>query len=158
MKSNKFNLDWQITRVRAKLSKKYEDKISIVKNYIETNTTVEALDRVINWVNSFLGDSKYVCEIVMFKEFLNTLNYKQNEIEFNDFSKYDNDIKYKLLIDLLKRNKKWLQNGYRHSQQNEFILNLFNSINDRDLESLYNDYNQSHMDSYYIKNTHKFIY
>lgn len=160
MKSNKFVLDWQVDRVEAKNTKSFDKKVKIIKAYVLNNKTVESHDRALNWANSFLGRYSKIEEIKNFKLFLNELKYKSNEGEIiNDFNSYNDKIKIKVLKDLLLRNKKWLVKGYRHENQNKFIVELFKSFKDNKIiDLLYKKYKEEYEGSFNIVNSHKFLF
>jgi len=160
MKSNKYNIDWQIARIKAKRAKSFSEKTDIVREYISNNKTVEALDRAKNWSNSFLGKYKDYQEIKDFKVFLSNLHYTVEETDVtNDFINADKKIMKALLKDLLQRNSKWLKKGYRHKDQNIFIMDLFAAFEWKEINNLmWCTYIKELNNSFNIENTHKFMF
>tara|TARA_R110000824_G_scaffold62061_5_gene164569 strand:- start:4833 stop:5240 length:408 start_codon:yes stop_codon:yes gene_type:complete len=47
---NKFNIRWQLVRVKAKKIKDVENKIEFVLNFLKKNNSKENFGRIINWL------------------------------------------------------------------------------------------------------------
>ena len=47
---NKFNISWQLVRVKAKKIKDVENKIEFVLNFLKKNNSKENFGRIINWL------------------------------------------------------------------------------------------------------------
>ena len=52
MKINKFNIRWQIVRVRARKLKNPKDKIELVLKFLKANNNIYNLGRVLNWLKT----------------------------------------------------------------------------------------------------------
>jgi len=50
MSVNKFSIDWQICRVRARSIKDVDNKIKFVISFLETYRSKENVERVLNWL------------------------------------------------------------------------------------------------------------
>ena len=51
MSVNKFSIDWQICRVRARSIKDVDNKIKFVISFLETYRSKENVERVLNWLS-----------------------------------------------------------------------------------------------------------
>ena len=47
---NKFNISWQLVRVKARKVKNVENKIEFVLNFLKKNNSKENFGRIINWL------------------------------------------------------------------------------------------------------------
>jgi len=50
MKTNKFNIHWQITRVNAKSLKDVRQKVDYVMDFLYSNKNIHNYNRVMNWL------------------------------------------------------------------------------------------------------------
>ena len=50
MRSNKFNIHWQIVRVKARSIKDVDAKVDFVMDFLNSNKNVHNKDRVSNWL------------------------------------------------------------------------------------------------------------
>jgi hypothetical protein len=132
---DKYQIDWQIVRARAKKLKDYAEKISLVKDFILSNTTIENIERASNWANmSVLGyKSKNIQAAAAFTNFVCYLdeNFEdaENEVFENDFTKYKFEDLEMLLKDLKSRKFDFQYNGVPKAQE-MFVEELENYILD----------------------------
>lgn len=86
---NKFNTAWQDVRERAKKIKNVDDKIKLVKNFLEDNPSKENLGRVSNWTRmTKLGYKNSSPELAQkFEDYLDYLEANKDK-----FSEEDKDI------------------------------------------------------------------
>ena len=47
---NKFNISWQLVRVKARKIKDVENKIEFVLNFLKKNNSKENFSRIVNWL------------------------------------------------------------------------------------------------------------
>lgn len=105
---NKYNLKWQIVRVRVKDFNDVSSKLKEVLYFYEHNDSRENLERVLNWAKMTKLSYRYFSDKELFDKLI---NYLEKEKKKNDFSK-DSDIDFEsvhtdvlegLYKDLLKR-------------------------------------------------------
>ena len=132
---DKYQIDWQIVRARAKKLKDYAEKISLVREFIQNNTTIENIERASNWANmSVLGyKNKNIQAAAAFTNFVCYLdeNFEDavNEVFENDFTKYKLEDLEILLKDLKSRKFDFQYNGVPKAQE-MFVEELENYILD----------------------------
>lgn len=163
MISNKFLVDWQITRLRCK-NQPLEERIILLKTYFKNNKTIEGRDRILNYLKSIKILKIFNNLIIEDEE--NTykiLNLEKENIDIENFNikeltNLSNSFIIDLHIDLYKRNEKWLKKGYYHRDQNLFMDLLLTK-----LEKIPEKYNREklfelRLRSSFIKNTYTFIF
>ena len=152
---SKYNLLWQLTRVKNKKEKSLKNKLDNVISFLYNYPSFDNKDRVLNYLNGLeLG----------YKDFLSRDTVRRCYIQACKFipTKKDTDISVKgidtvdllfLYNDLYKRNEQWLKNNYRHKEQNRFLKKLYKELRQRDIKVGKN------FDIIPIgKSRHKFIY
>lgn len=130
----KYDPDWQIIRVKVKgPTVGLEDKLKIVSQYYNRNKTVDAWERVVNWLEGLSmgyrssGDNQAISRIATEISFYNGIkpSAKQERLAADTLvsrlSMYPYSERVQLWRDLFDRNKKWLNKGYRHVEHNEFM-------------------------------------
>lgn len=88
-RTNKFQIDWQIVRVKAKSIKDVALKIVLVKKFLIDNPSRENYDRVKNWatMTSYAYKDLYKKDLfIEFLVFMETLTYDKPDLD-NDFSR-----------------------------------------------------------------------
>lgn len=133
--TDKYQIDWQIVRARAKKLNDYNEKISLVKEFILSNTTIENIERASNWANmSVLGyknsNTQAAATFANFVCYLDE-NFEDavNEVFENDFSKYSFADLERLLKDLKSRKFNFQYNGVPKVQE-MFVEEIENYILD----------------------------
>lgn len=107
VRTNKFNIKWQIVRTDARDIKDPGKKLSFVLNFLKQNPNKQNYDRVLNWVKmtgvAYKGDDRAKFE----KEYddLKTKSddYDREESDDNDLSKISTSELKKVYNDLSKR-------------------------------------------------------
>lgn len=92
MKINKFNISWQMTRLRARNEKTIEKKIAIVKEYLRNNKNVFDFNRALNWSHMtilwYKEDKRevfYEFEEWMY-DYTDSLKEEDNTSKFEDYT------------------------------------------------------------------------
>lgn len=158
MKKNisfKYNLLWQLTRVKNKKEKSLKNKLDNVVSFLHNYPSVDNKDRILNYLNGLeLG----------YKDLLSRDTVRRCYIQVSKFkpTEKDTDVSVKIIDtsdllflynDLYKRNEQWLKNNYRHKGQNEFLEKLYEELRSRDVKV------DKNFDTIPIgKSRHKFIY
>jgi hypothetical protein len=130
---NKFNLSWQLTRVKARKIKDVDKKIDFVLFYLENNKNCHNLDRVSNWLRmtslaysnrsafnkalQYIEDTKY-----------NYLSTDDNIVNVDNVSKEDILM---VLKDLNKRKYNFRFNGKIPEDHKRFVEDLTSHLNCR---------------------------
>jgi len=132
MPVNKFHIDWQIVRVKARTIKNVDDKILFVKTFLIENNSYENKMRVKNW--AIMTRMGYRIQSIkqLFTEFLVWIDsYSYDKLDLpNDFSKHDFDDLLKVHKDLSKR-----KYGFQYSKVPTSHINFM-----RNLESYIESY------------------
>jgi len=106
VRTNKFNIAWQIARTNAKSIKDVDKKIQYVISFLDQNPSKENYDRVLNWVKmtgvAYKGEDRKKFETTTSKLESNKGNYQGADNE-NDLSKVDTANLKKVHKDLSKR-------------------------------------------------------
>ena len=151
---NKYNLNWQLTRVQnRKLN--LTDKLHKIRIFLSAYPSPENKERVLNYLLGLEKGYKTIEQRAMVRSTYNFLKDKQCneadvEINIENVETKDLILLYK---DLFKRNEKWLNNNYRHEDQNKFLEFLYKELSKRG-EKL-----DKNFDIYPIgKNKQKFLY
>ena len=170
----KYNLKWQMVRSRIKgPNTSLDDKIEAVNNYYNSEKTVDAYERVLNYLEGLqLGykgkDQKavnFINTVIMNYKTINTENLIKEPngfITFEDASKYSFEERYNLWKDLFLRNKKWLEKGYIQKEINDFMDVLY-QLFQQNKEKLGSSYSfekleQLRNNAAGKENTHKFFF
>ncbi len=120
---DKYQIDWQIARARAKKLNDFEEKIVLVKEFVLSNKTIENLERAQNWANmTVLGYKKHnmqaAAAFTNFAMYLDDLfEDAEHEVFENDFSKYSFADLEMLLKDLKSRKFDFQYNGVPKAQE-----------------------------------------
>lgn len=99
MKTNKFNIHWQITRTRARQIKDVPEKIAFVLKFLKNNKNTFNVVRVLNWLEmTKLGYSKTPQVNSQFEDAIKQI--KQNPQAYANVDN-DNDLKNIATADLV---------------------------------------------------------
>ena len=91
MNTNKFQIDWQIVRLRAKQIKDAAEKAGLVEEFLKANLTIENKERVLNWAKMTAygyGDTPEAYILTALYNKIEDLEVTEAEVYSNDFSKY----------------------------------------------------------------------
>lgn len=165
MKSNKYILKWQITRVLAKKTKNIDTKIFIIKKYFRTYPCADDKDRVLNWIQgTILGykDPIIKSKLQEFQTYIEETQVLSLEFLDSNFGDYNTKTLIELVKDLYKRNEKWTSKGYIHKAQIEFLTKLYNFLEEQKI-ILPLSFNRTNFEQdikigSLIPNTHQFLY
>ena len=137
----KYNLKWQLVRVRIKGSKvSFDDKIEAVLNYLEEEESLQAWERVYNYLEGLergykSSSDEYKMDVI--RGILSQLKTAKENLELkieeeDDWDCFSDEgvkkIGIKLYKDLFLRSKKWLEGGYIHKEQEAFIDKLHDAL------------------------------
>ena len=129
---NKYNLNWQLTRVQNK-KLNLSDKLYKIRIFLSAYPSLENKERVLNYLKGLELGYKTIQERSMVHSTYNLLKEKQcNEldVDINIENVETKDLKI-LYKDLYNRNQKWLDNNYRHEEQNTFLEKLYTELEKR---------------------------
>ena len=98
MRSNKFNIHWQIVRVKARSIKDVDAKVDFVMDFLNSNKNVHNKDRVSNWLKmtSYAYKDRSAFDVEINGDFI------LEDLD-NDLSKVDLDNLKLVFKDLSKR-------------------------------------------------------
>jgi hypothetical protein len=137
MKSNditKYDLDWQIARVKQKDHKTIEDKLEAITEYFFAHLNKADRERVLNYLvglsMAYKGEDRLT--ILQVKDELAQIPVSNENRYSVDLDKYSDDEIDRLAKDLFVRTKKWLDKGYDNREINEFLLLLYSHIDAED--------------------------
>lgn len=108
MRVNKFNASWQLCRVQAKKIKNVDEKISLVREYLNNNKNIYDKQRVENWAKTTMLAFNQDDVKSKFKEMLRDINC-------DDYSNVDND---STLRDLSKKEITLIYNDLKQRKYN----------------------------------------
>ena len=162
----KYNLKWQCIRASVKGSKvNLEDKIATVMNYLVDEKTVDAKERVLNWLEGLqMGyrnkNQGAVDRINDQIDFVKQISYELNEVNDIDINVVDTETLQKVYKDLAKRSERWLVKGYVHKEQESFLDMINDELIKRDSElvTLAEKICDLREAALIIENTHKFFF
>lgn len=109
---NKFQIDWQIVRLRAKKQKSVTAKIDLVLEFMIANATKQNQVRVLNWLTmTNIGYKRVFKEL--FEEAMEAVNQLRVSAveEANDFERYEEEELEALLKDLNSRKYDYQYSG-----------------------------------------------
>lgn len=135
---NKYQIDWQIARTKARKEKTPETRVGVVRNFIQEFPTIQNYERVKNWTEMSILGYRDLKDHVPYTELLDYLNevlsqdgFSEKDLENNWDAYSDEDL---LLIhkDLSKRNY-----GFRYKTTPKshifFMHELENVLESREL-------------------------
>lgn len=173
----KFDVEWQIIRSSIKGQKtSFDEKIEKALDYLERKKSIDAKERVMNWLEGLrMGykASKSFEKIKVIDDLLGKIkerkmDLKEDEITSVDWveelSKFDASSKLKLWKDLYTRNAKWLKNGYLNEELNEFHMILTDDLEKnhvkafQKIESKNEMLEELRLKSLYMENSHTFFF
>lgn len=171
----KYNLAWQLLRVSIKGSKiDYDEKIEKVVIYFEQKKCLQRYERVYNYLEGLYRGYKAARRSDKMLVIDATLTYlraqkphlKMVEEEADNWDclsdKEMKKIGVMLYKDLHHRGKRWLENGYTHTEQEAFMDKLYNALVKVGEGGKLDKYRTSHLtlrtQAGTIKNTHKFFF
>jgi hypothetical protein len=175
---SKYQVKWQLLRASIKGSKtSFEDKISKVLCYLAEEETIDAWERVYNFLEGL--QRGYIAakdldkigilddELSVLKGLKSSFTKKEEidgSIELALLKKTSFKDRYCLYKDLFNRSKKWLQGGYFHQEQESFIDILIHVFIYESEETLikenysYNKLESLRRKSSLVKNKHQFFF
>jgi len=171
----KYDIDWQMLRSEVKgKSTDILSKLSKVRNYWNTNQTVDNWERIVNWLEGlkmgYIASKNQSAidlinkEISFYKS--NTVTNKEklssDQDQLSRIMLYNFKQRFDLWRDLFKRNEKWLARGYNHKEHNHF-MDLMGQVFKKNKEKLTDRYsfeklNELRQAALGIENTHKFFF
>lgn len=129
---NKYNLNWQLTRAEnRKLS--LSDKLYKIRIFLSAYPSPENKERVLNYLQGLELGYKTIEKRAMVRHtynFLKEKECKEPDVDIDIKNIETKDILF-LYKDLYKRNQKWLNNNYRHEEQNKFLEFLYKELEKR---------------------------
>ena len=129
---NKYNLNWQLIRAEnKKLS--LSAKLHKIKIFLSAYPSPENKERVLNYLKGLELGYKTLeqkCMIISTYNLLKEKECKETDIDIDIKNIKTKDILF-LYKDLYKRNEKWLNNNYRHEEQNKFLEFLYRELEKR---------------------------
>lgn len=155
---NKYNLAWQLARVKNKKEKFLFDKIENIKSFLKKYHSLENKERVLNYLKGLsLGYKDFLSKSIINSEINNINEFFNSQPILEDFdisiNKVDTQDLLFLYQDLYLRNEKWLNGNYYHKEQNIFLKSLYNALKSRGIEV-----DKNFDRKVKGKVTHKFIY
>jgi hypothetical protein len=108
MRSNKWNINWQVARVKAKQIKDIQERVNFIQEWLSQFNHYHNIDRIRNWLRMSImsanRDSKQIYQNALDKLFVSEscgqFEYKDMKDEMNEFS---SDQLQMVLNDLEKR-------------------------------------------------------
>ena len=129
---NKYNLNWQLIRVEnKKLS--LPDKLHKIRIFLSAYPSPENKERVLNYLKGLELGYKTLeqkCMVISTYNLLKEKECKETDIDIDIKNIKTKDLLF-LYKDLYKRNEKWLNNNYRHEEQNKFLEFLYRELEKR---------------------------
>lgn len=133
---NKFNIYWQIVRVRARKPKDVRHKIEYIKQFINDHPNIYNFDRVLNWAKmTKIAYPDPSSQRSLFDKFIEYL--EENEDNFNIKKDMPNDLtkvdikSLKMVYNDLKKRKYGFQFKNAPRDHIEFMKDLETEINKR---------------------------
>lgn len=171
----KYEPEWQIIRAKLKGPTTHlEDKLRIARQYFDRRKTVDAWERVVNWLEGLSmgyrssGDTDAIQRIATEISQYNGQKPGAKEAPFDREAMIKQLLQYtfndRLLLwkDLFDRNKRWLVKGYNHSEHNDFtdaLWHTFELNHERVPQTLdIRKLRDLRLQASKIKNTHKFFF
>ena len=102
---NKFNISWQLVRVKARKVKNVENKIEFVLNFLKKNNSKENFGRIVNWLKMARLGYKDMNKRQLFIDALNLIGKNKYDARdnVNDLSLIISDDLLMVYKDLSKR-------------------------------------------------------
>ena len=125
MRSNKFNIHWQIVRVKARSIKDVDAKVDFVMDFLNSNKNVHNKDRVSNWLKmtSYANKDRSAFDVEINGDFI------LEDLD-NDLSKVDLD-NLKLVFKDLSKRKYGFQYKSVPLAHTEFMIELKKELDNR---------------------------
>lgn len=150
----KYNLNWQILRIKNKRIKDLDSKLNNIINFYNENKNYPTWERLYNYLEGLILGYKDLYSKVKIRDCMKYLELnKVNDMTDSDISIKEVAIKdlIYLYLDLYKRNEKWLSKNYRNEELNDFLTILYNTIDDYSFPKNFDIYPTK-------KSTYKFLY
>ena len=127
---NKFQIDWQIARLRARKEKGVEGKLQVVTSFLSDFPSLENYDRVMNWLKMTRVAYKDSLQRSKFSRVIQELQEREyNTADYgNNFGTYSLKELDELLRDLEKRKYSFQFKGNAPKDHIEFIEELKKEI------------------------------
>ena len=107
MAANKFNIYWQVVRVKARDIKDVHDKIKYVLDFLNRHKNIHNYERVLNWVQmtgvAYKGEQRKAFEDTAAHLKAHKADFMDDKDMDNDLSKVDRSEVEKVYADLSKR-------------------------------------------------------
>lgn len=159
----KYTVEWQTVRIQAKIAKKCDDKLELVKQYFDEHPIFSRFERAYNWGEGLLRgykDNSNKNKTIAFLTYLenNKPEFTATDVDHNDFESIDPKSATNLYKDLYIRTQKWLQSGYAHKEQIAFLYALKQNNNNISVSDKYNIANIDDLINNKPKNNYKFLF
>jgi hypothetical protein len=159
----KYQLDWQIVRVKAKKIKEPLKKVDFVLDYYNKNKNYDNWERCVNWMEGLAMGYKIPAVRQMIEDRIEDFVKVNNREQYSEpnYKKYSNEDLYECLRDNWNRYSLWSSKGYIHRELETFIDNLIRYLNGTSLNIKVNGLKQKFMESQAKipkKNNYKFIF
>ena len=152
----KYNLDWQIIRIKNKKQTVIEQVVNI-RTFYNNNKNAQNWERCYNYLEGlYYGyrNDEYRQLVEIAKDWMLQNKTELFTIEVNDnFNNYSSDDLITLYKDLYKRNSKWQSCNYKNSELNVFLRKLHSY-----LKSVNINLEQNYDVKITQKSTHKFFF
>jgi hypothetical protein len=128
--TNKFNTDWQDTRERAKKIKNVDDKIKLVKDFLQKNPSKANYARVLNWTRmTKLGYKNNSPDLGQkFEDYLDYLYSNESEYTAEDTDTDLEDLEPQRFVaiyrDLINRKNNFQHGGKRPQTMVEYLAKM----------------------------------
>ncbi len=134
--SFKYNLLWQLIRVKNKKEKLLKNKLDNIVSFLHSYPSIGNKDRVLNYLNGLeLGYKDLLSRDTVRRCYDQVSKFKPTEKDTDISIKIIDTVDLLFLYkDLYKRNEQWLKNNYRHKEQNKFLEKLYKELKSRDIK------------------------
>ena len=132
----KYNLLWQVVRIRNKKFKRLQDKLHNVTGFLYKYPSPQNKERVLNYLEGLaLGYKDIDSRLVIYYHIGAIEKFKPTSIEEDTiFLFVDTKDLLSLYKDLYKRNTNWLKGNYRNKDLNEFLEGLYIELKRRGID------------------------
>lgn len=133
---SKYNLLWQLTRVKNKKEKLLKNKLDNIVSFLYSYPSIDNKDRILNYLNGLeLGYKDLLSRDTVRRCYnqISKLKPTERETDISVKSVSTTDLLF-LYNDLYKRNEQWLKNNYRHEEQNKFLEKLYKELKLRNIK------------------------
>ena len=134
--SSKYNLLWQLTRVKNKKEKFLKNKLDNIVSFLYSYPSIDNKNRILNYLNGLeLGYKDFLSRDIVRRCYIQISEFKPTKKDIDISIKDINTVDLLFLYnDLYKRNEQWLKNNYRHEEQNKFLEKLYKELKKRNIK------------------------